>query len=71
MPGVLSTQVYLPSVEPENHYQVYTRHRHFCCLAVLGLVGMELNFYITAHMVLYFSFVTKTVPITHHCFSYC
>jgi len=71
MSGVLGTQAYLPSVQPENHYQVYTRHTHFCCLAVLGLVGMQLIFLLTACRVLCFYFVTKTVSITHHCFSYC
>ena len=71
MPGILSILVYWPSVEPENHYQVYTRHRHFCCLAVLGLVGMELVFFITACRVLCFSFVTKAVLTAHQCFSYC
>ena len=32
---------------------------------VLGLAGMELTFFIAAHMVLHFRFVTKTMLITH------
>jgi len=38
---------------------------------VLPLAGTELIFFKVAHMGLYFVFVTKTVLITHWCFSCC
>lgn len=71
MPGILSTQLYLPNLEPENNHWVYTEHSHFCCLAVLGLLGMELIIIITGCSVLWPSSVTKTVLAAHQCFSSC
>jgi len=41
------------------------------CTVTLVLAGIELIFFMVAHMVLCFGFVTKTVFITHQCFSYC
>jgi len=38
---------------------------------VQSLAGMELSFFITAHTVLCFVSVAKTVFITHQCFGYC
>lgn len=38
---------------------------------VLALAVRELIFFKVAHMVLSFGFVTKTVLITHGCFSCC
>jgi len=38
---------------------------------VPDLAGMELTFFIAAHIVLRFGFVAKTVLITHQCFSFC
>jgi len=40
-------------------------------VSVLGLAGMELILFITAGMVLCFGFVTRTMLITHRCFSFC
>lgn len=38
---------------------------------ILVLDGIELNFFIVAHILLCFGFVTKGVLIIHQCFSYC
>ena len=50
---------------------VKTQNNIFIIKPVLGLAGMELIFFIEACMVLRFRFVTRTVLITHQCFSYC
>lgn len=71
MYGALSTQVYFPGVEPENHHQVSTQHRYFCCLAVLSVVGSGLSFFRTICRVLGLTFVTEPVLTAHQCFIYC
>lgn len=40
------------------------------CSCVLGLAEMEWTFFIAAHVVLWFDFVTKPVWITQQCFGY-
>lgn len=46
-----------------HHLPMYT--------GILVLAGKELNFFIVAHIVLCFGFVTKGVLIINQCFSYC
>ena len=41
------------------------------CISVPGLAGIELIFFIAAHLWLCFGSMTKTVLITQGCFSYC
>lgn len=54
-------------------YSCYEQYKVSCSLiSVLYWVWLGwLIFFIAAHMVLYFGFVTKTVVITHQCFVYC
>ena len=43
----------------------HTGQNSYPRISVLGLAGIELNFFIVAHMVLCFGFVLKLVLITH------
>lgn len=40
-------------------------------MAVLGLTGMDLIFFIALHMMLWFRLVSKTVLVMYQCFSCC
>lgn len=54
--------------EPDSQPKYFTSKHWY--EVVLGLAGMELAFFIAAHMVPRFGFVTKTVLVTYQSFSY-